>query len=117
MTVFEQVMAALNEGIAHNRGEITLKTTVLPAPAPLLSSERVKAIRKKSGQSQAVFACFLNVPKRTLESWEQGRRSPKAGEARLLQIAEAAPKEFEALVFAVGKIPVKKKMRKRATFA
>jgi putative transcriptional regulator len=117
MSVFEQVMEALEEGVAHARGELTLKTTIVPAPAPRLSSKRVRAIRKKTGQSQAVFASFLNVPKRTLESWEQGRRTPKAGEARLLQIVEAAPKEFEALVFAVGKESVKRKRRKRSAVA
>ncbi len=117
MSVFEQVMEALEEGVAHARGELTLKTTIVPAPAPRLSSKRVRAIRKKTGQSQAVFASFLNVPKRTLESWEQGRRTPKAGEARLLQIVEAAPKEFEALVFAVGKDSAKRKRRKRSAVA
>ena len=117
MSVFEQVMDALNEGIAHARGELTLRTTVVPAPAPRLSSKRVRAIRKRSGQSQAVFASFLNVPKRTLESWEQGRRSPKAGEARLLQIAEAAPKEFEELVFAVGKSSGKRNGGRRSAVA
>lgn len=125
MSVFEQVMDALNEGVAHARGEVALKTTRLPAPAPKLSSKRVIAIRKKTGTSQAVFASYLNVPKRTLESWEQGRRSPKAGEARLLQIAEASPKEFEVLVFAVGqtsgkstgKIAAKRKSPKRSKVA
>jgi DNA-binding XRE family transcriptional regulator len=52
--------------------------------------------------SQSVMAAFLNVPKRTLESWEQGRRTPKAGEARLLQLCESAPKQFEAMVIALG---------------
>ena len=86
MSVFEQVMEGLNEGIAHARGELTLKTTTLPAPAPKLTKGRVASIRKKTGMSQAVFARFLNVPKKTLQSWEQGAREPKAGEARLLQL-------------------------------
>lgn len=101
-TLFEQVRAGLHESIAHARGELTLRTTTLPAPAPKLSKSRVIAIRKKAGMSQAVFARFLNVPTRTLQSWEQGARTPKAGEARLLQIAEAAPVEFESLIVAAG---------------
>ena len=102
MSVYEQVLEGLKQSLGHARGELTLKTTVLPAPAPKLSRKRVIAIRKKAGMSQGVMAAFLNVPKRTLESWEQGRRSPKAGEARLLQICESAPKEFEALVVSLG---------------
>lgn len=98
MTVFEQIREGLKESVAHARGQLSLKTITLPSPAPRLSKARVAAIRKKTGMSQAVLAAYLNVPKRTLESWEQGRRSPKAGEARLLQLVEASPEKFEALV-------------------
>lgn len=108
-TLFEQIRAGLKESIAHARGELTLRTTTLPAPAPRLTKSRVAAIRKKAGMSQAVFARFLNVPTRTLQSWEQGARTPKAGEARLLQIVEAAPKEFESLVFAVSQRQTRRK--------
>ena len=113
MSVFEQIAAGLKEGIAQARGELTLKTTTVPAPAPRLTKSRVIAIRKNAGMSQGVLAAYLNVPKRTLESWEQGRRAPKAGEARLLQIMEAAPKEFEALLSAIDKDGPKRQVRKR----
>lgn len=33
----------------------------------------VKAIREKTGLSQARFALLIGVSKRTLENWEQGR--------------------------------------------
>lgn len=94
MSVFEQIREGLKEGIAHARGELTLRTTMLPAPAPKLSRARVVRIRTKSGMSQAVFARVLNVPTKTLQSWEQGTRSPKAGEARLLEVVEAGPQDF-----------------------
>ena len=116
-SIYAELMQGLQESLAHARGELTLKTTTLPAPAPALSRKRVVAIRKRAGMSQAVFACFLNVPKATLQSWEQGARKPKAGEARLLQIMEAAPKEFEALVIAVGENSGKGKRRKRLSAA
>jgi putative transcriptional regulator len=99
MSVFEQIREGLKEGIAHARGELTLRTTTLPAPAPTLGKSRVVGIRKKAGMSQAVFACYLNVPKKTLQSWEQGARSPKASEARLLQVFEAAPVDFMRLLY------------------
>ena len=98
LSVFEQIKEGLKEGIAHGRGKLTLRTTTLARPAPALSKRRVAAIRKKAGMSQAVFARLLNVPTRTLQSWEQGARRPKAGEARLLQIVEVAPGEVEELV-------------------
>lgn len=118
MNVFEQVREGLKDGIARARGELSLKTTTLPAPAPRLSRNRVVAIRKRAGMSQAVFASFLNVPKRTLQSWEQGARTPKAGEARLLQIFEAAPEQFEALVVQAGQTmpdPRRKRYSRRSS--
>jgi putative transcriptional regulator len=98
MSVFDQIRHGLKDAIAHARGEVTLRTTTLPAPAPKLTKARVIAIRKRTGMSQAVFACYLNVPTKTLQSWEQGARVPKAGEARLLQIFETAPGEVMKLV-------------------
>ena len=98
MTVFEQIAAGLTESIAQARGELSLKTTTLPAPAPELSQTQVAAIRKKTGMSQAVFAGFLNVPKKTLQSWEQGDRTPKASEARLLQVFAIAPDQIQQIV-------------------
>lgn len=59
--------------------------------------------------SQAVFASYLNVPTKTLQSWEQGARIPKAGEARLLQIAEADPSGFVELIISAGTPPGRSK--------
>ena len=98
MSVFEQIASGLRDGIKHARGELNLKTATLPAPAPALSKARVVAIRQKSGMSQAVFAGFLNVPKKTLQSWEQGARTPKAGAARLLQVFDIAPHQIQDIV-------------------
>lgn len=94
MNLYDQLLRGLQEATAQARGELTLRTTTLPAPPPPLSKARVAAIRKRVGMSQAVFAHFLNVPTKTLQSWEQGERTPKAGEARLLQIFSVAPEEL-----------------------
>ena len=111
LSPFEQLRSALTDGLAHARGELTLRTTTLPGPAPRLSGVRVARIRKQAKMSQAVFASYLNVPTRTVQSWEQGLRTPKAGEARLLQIAEAMPDDFRSLaaVFArrTSRVPAK----------
>ncbi|MEK6703939.1 MAG: helix-turn-helix domain-containing protein [Planctomycetota bacterium] len=98
MSVFEQVMAALQEGLAHARGKRTLKTTVLFKPAPKLSKTRVISIRKLTGMTQSTFASFLNVPTNTLQNWEQGTRVPKSAEARLLQVIEIAPGQIMAIL-------------------
>ncbi len=104
MSVAEQIKAGLKDAIAQARGELTLKTTTLPAPAPQMSGGRVAEIRRRAGMSQAVFAGFLNVPKKTLQSWEQGAREPKAGEARLLQLFEASSETVAELVLSADGI-------------
>jgi putative transcriptional regulator len=114
-SAFDKLRHGLEDSIAHARSELTLNTTTLAAPAPTLSKTRVAAIRKKTGMSQAVFASFLNVPKKTLQSWEQGARTPKAGEARLLQIAEADPEHFADLITQSGpKRPTRRRRRSPA---
>ena len=56
-----------------------------------LSMPDVKAVREQFGLSQSQMATFLNVSKRTLENWEQGRRSPTGPARTLLRIMEREP--------------------------
>ena len=52
----------------------------------------VRTIREQFGISQSQMASFLNVSKRTLENWEQGRRSPTGPARTLLRIMEREPR-------------------------
>jgi putative transcriptional regulator len=71
------------EGIREiKRGEHGRVTTV-----PSVSS-----IREKTGLSQADFASLLGVSVRTLQEWEQGRRSPSGAARTLLMIAAKNPR-------------------------
>ena len=36
----------------------------------------VKELREQSRMTQAEFSKFLNIPIRTIQEWEQGRRTP-----------------------------------------
>ena len=56
-----------------------------------LSAPDVKAVREQFGLSQSQMAAFLNVSKRTLENWEQGRRNPTGPARTLLRIMELEP--------------------------
>src|SRR5437868_389733 len=52
----------------------------------------VAATRVRTGLSQTRFAQLLGVSVRTLQDWEQGRRSPTRAARTLLMIAAKNPK-------------------------
>jgi putative transcriptional regulator len=64
------------------------RVTTLPA---------VSTIRERSGLSQARFSELLGVSVRTLQEWEQGRRSPSGAAKTLLLIAARDPKALLAV--------------------
>ena len=56
----------------------------------------VKEMREKVGMSQAAFALYYNIPKRTIENWESGKSKPPVYVLEMLQkVVEhsAFPKE------------------------
>ena len=55
-----------------------------------ISPEVIQA-RQNTGLSQAQFAQALNISKRTLQEWEQGRRAPSGAAKALIRIAKSHP--------------------------
>jgi putative transcriptional regulator len=102
----ERLKRSLKEGIRHVRGEITLKTTVveLPDEPPEIDAPTLVAIRDQSRMSQAVFARLLNVSTKTVQSWEQGLRTPSHASRRLIQIYSQHP---ETVCQSVGLPPIR----------
>ena len=70
MTNDRNLFDELREGLEAYRE----RTDALPRRE--LSAPDVKAVREQLGLSQTRMAAFLNVSRRTLENWEQGRRNP-----------------------------------------
>jgi putative transcriptional regulator len=64
-----------------------VKDLCLPAARKLGKAE-VKAIRRKTGMSQPVFAAFLGVSPSAVAQWERGAKSPSGPAARLLDVID-----------------------------
>jgi putative transcriptional regulator len=75
---FKSIEQGLKEAIAHARGEGTVTIHEVE-----VRDADVRAIRARTGLSQAEFAKSIGVKKSTLLNWEQHRRSPE-GPARVL---------------------------------
>ena len=61
-------------------------------PGRVINIPSVAEIRESTGLSQSRFATLLGVSVRTLQDWEQGRRSPSGAARTLLLIAKNDPK-------------------------
>lgn len=83
-----EILDGIKEIKQHKEGKVKLKTTTLTDPSP------AQIIRKKLDLSQASFACLMGVSIRTIQDWEQGRRSPKGPAKSLLRVAEQHPEVF-----------------------
>jgi putative transcriptional regulator len=55
------------------------------------AANEVASARLKTGLSQSEFAQVLQISARTLQEWEQGRRSPSGAAKALIQIAFRHP--------------------------
>ena len=86
--LFERLKTGMEEAIRHARGEITLKTTVveIPDPPPEIRPEELTKLRIDNRMSRDVFARVLNVPTRSVQSWEDGTRKPSQAALRLIQV-------------------------------
>src|SRR3990172_19312 len=75
-----KLLKSVGEMKAAQRGRITS-----------VKLNEVSQARQKSGLSQAQFAEALGISKRTLQEWEQGRRSPSGAAQTLIRIAKRHP--------------------------
>ena len=93
--VGRDVEAALNEVLAHVRGEVELPCRIIDDPA----AERIRALRKRLRLSRQKFADRFGLDVRAVQDWEQGRRIPDRAARVLLTVINNDP---EAVVRALG---------------
>lgn len=90
--LFEELLESVREGGAILRGE--------QEASRLFRAEEpdVAAIRSAYGLSQNQFSKLLGISVRTLQNWEQGRRSPQGAARVLLQVAARHPEALLSVV-------------------
>ncbi len=83
--LFTELVASVREGGAILRGEKK------PVRRFEIAAPDVRRIREGYELSQREFAALLGVSVKTLQNWEQGRRSPHGAARVLLHVADKHP--------------------------
>ncbi len=83
--LFEDLVTSLNEASSISKGQTQ------PSRRFQVPSTDVKAVREKIGLSQNEFASLMRVSVKTLQNWEQHRRTPSGPAAALLRIVSQEP--------------------------
>ncbi len=82
---FERLAASIKEA-----GEIKAGRKA-PSRMYEIKPPEIKTVRDKLNVSQNDFALMIGVSVRTLQNWEQGRRTPEGPAKALLRIASRNP--------------------------
>lgn len=90
-TAFDQIMEGLLEAVEIVEGRADPSTYRVHTPPEI----DVKAVRKRTGLSQARFAARFGFSRGAVTDWEQGRRKPEAAARTLLKVIEREPEAVD----------------------
>ncbi len=83
--LFDDLVQSLKEAKAIAKGQVQAsRHFVVPPPD-------VRLVREQIGLTQSEFAHLMQVSIKTLQNWEQQRRTPTGPAAALIKIVMAAP--------------------------
>ena len=84
--LFEALVQSVKEMKAIQAGRMK------PSRVFVVEPLRVKQVRNRLNLTQGQFAAMIGISVRTLQHWEQGRRTPEGPARALLTIAAKNPK-------------------------
>lgn len=90
--LFNELVESVGQAGAIRRGESE------PCRETTYTAIDVKAIREKTGRTQASFAQMIGTSLATVRSWEQGTRQPTGPARALLTIFQADPEAASRLL-------------------
>ena len=104
---FDRLVAGLEDVHAHvTTGRFGGRITEIDVGAG-----DIRAVRKRSGMTQAQFAAAFGIGLGTLQKWERGERRPSGAAKSLLRVMQT---DLPAVVRALGAPRVRQKIRARA---
>ena len=83
--LFDELVVSLRQGMDILRGDME------PSRSFVVEPPDVKGIRDGYNLSQAEFAALLGISVKTLQNWEQKRRTPRGAARVLLEVAAKHP--------------------------
>ena len=97
--LFDELAEGFDALKSEREGKLTLKQHSVDNSfeTPAISSEDLIKLREQLNLSQAIFAHYLRINKRTLENWEQGRAQPNAQAAVLIKLVQKYPDTIDRL--------------------
>mgnify|MGYP001045510009 CR=1 FL=1 len=93
-----QIIEGLRLVGKHVKREIELPVRYVEVP----DFVDVKAVREKSGLTQAEFARRYGISPRSLQEWEQGRRQPEGAVRAYLLVIDRDPRAVETALRQLG---------------
>lgn len=92
-TIGQEIIAGLTEAEGYMDETADRTKYGVHDFTPVHAPEKVdvKAIRRKLGLSQSVFAAAFGLSLHALRNWEQGKRQPDPAARAYLRVIEAAP--------------------------
>lgn len=92
MSIFDEIKLGVEQAIDYEKGNLKAKKTVLSiTPVDAFTPQEIKDIRKNTGLTQVLFAQYMGVSVKTVESWESGRNHPEGAACRLLSLTKNDP--------------------------
>ena len=91
-SIFDDIKLGLEQAIEYEKGNLKAKkTTITIAPVDVFTAQEIKEIRNNTGLTQLLFAKYMGVSVKTVESWEAGRNHPEGAACRLLSLTRKDP--------------------------
>ena len=92
MAIFDDIKLGVEQAIEYEKGNLKVKKTTLTiTPVEVFTAQDIKDIRNQTGLTQVLFAKFMGVSVKTVESWEAGRNHPEGAACRLLTLTKNDP--------------------------